>query len=780
MGLDIVGPGYTGRSLNVNTSRCVNFYPEIGGRDDKAPSSLVGTPGTSLFVNTGLGIIRGMHVFNNLLYFVAGGKLYSVNAAGTVSSQLGSNLVTSTGRVVMADNGLAPTGGNELAMTDGQKIYIWNVDSDTFTTVAITAFTIAFLGGYFIADVGTGSYRVSNLYDGTTWDGLDISTADSSPDALLAVYNNHGELWLFGEYTTEVWYHSGSGSPPFARMSGGVIDYGCAARYSIAKGNNTLFWLGTKRNNDQGEFIGICMANGYNAEIISPPTINFQIDRYSIISDAFAYCYTEDGHEFYVLTFPTANATWVYDTTTGFWHERSLYVDNPYVIGRHVGNSYAHFNDNHYIGDYRNGKIYRMASTIFDDVGEPIASMRTFPHIADDDNLYNTFIHKFQIDAETGVGDGSAPIQQFGLKQTIDLSAGSSLWYITNNQDYVWVGSGNAYVYKLDIKTKAVLATIFLGAPVNIFVRGMIYHDGYLWVSAISLIATARVLKINPTTDAIDNSDVFSGAVFGYGFATDNAGNLWIADRSTPGVLKVDTSTDTIIGTVIVGTAPQAILFDNACIWMLDATDERVYKISPDREVSLGSVAVGGGPYDLAYSTSALWCTNNADSTVTRINPTTLVVTATITVGNSPLGITNDPNGNLWVSNATFDTVSIISPSTNTVTQTISVGDNPSIMTLVGNDMWIINTAGKDVYVMQTVTEAHNANPTAVLSWSNDGGHLWSNEHFASLGKEGQYITRLIWRRLGSSRDRVFRVVISDAVKKVLIASHIESTGGVS
>ncbi len=65
------------------------------------------------------------------------------------------------------------------------------------------------------------------------------------------------------------------------------------------------------------------------------------------------------------------------------------------------------------------------------------------------------------------------------------------------------------------------------------------------------------------------------------------------------------------------------------------------------------------------------------------------------------------------------------------------------------------------------------ADPQAILQWSDDGGHSWSNEHMASAGVIGARKTRVIWRRLGSSRDRVYRVKISDPVKVVLIGADV-------
>jgi hypothetical protein len=39
--------------------------------------------------------------------------------------------------------------------------------------------------------------------------------------------------------------------------------------------------------------------------------------------------------------------------------------------------------------------------------------------------------------------------------------------------------------------------------------------------------------------------------------------------------------------------------------------------------------------------------------------------------------------------------------------------------------------------------------PQAMLRWSNDGGSTWSNEYWTSIGKQGKYQNRAIWRQAG-------------------------------
>ena len=49
--------------------------------------------------------------------------------------------------------------------------------------------------------------------------------------------------------------------------------------------------------------------------------------------------------------------------------------------------------------------------------------------------------------------------------------------------------------------------------------------------------------------------------------------------------------------------------------------------------------------------------------------------------------------------------------------------------------------------------------PQVILSYSDDGGVTWSNERYCNLGSQGQYKNRVIFYRLGVSRNRVYKVV---------------------
>ena len=454
MQIPFLGPSFQSRSPNVAADRTINWYPELNQADSKSVISLVGTPGTRLISHALGSPIRGLRVFNGLLYGVAGDSLFSIDTAGVASLPI-ATLNTSIGRVYMSDNGVSASGigGDELIIVDGTNGYIYNVVTAAFSVIPNTGgfplnpTMVTYLDGYFIVINGMMSYWVSDLYDGLTWNALATSPVSAGSDSISAVSNLHQQLWFVKSFNSEVWYNAGiptSQGSPFLRISGGVINYGTKAPATLAQGANSLFFLAWERNGDDGEFVGVVQMNGYAPSVISTVAINYRISKLagasSGHSDAFGYFYSDEGHSFYVITFPTGDATFVYDVTTQMWHERSTSrltlpdgysfalddgisfpptapVVNPlvasiYDVYRHISNCYAYFNNKHLVGDWSSGNVYEMSSAYFQDNGLDIVSVRVAQHIWDKKSLGNVMIHKLQIDAETGVGEVTSELRE--------------------------------------------------------------------------------------------------------------------------------------------------------------------------------------------------------------------------------------------------------------------------------------------------------------------------------------------------------------------------------
>jgi YVTN family beta-propeller protein len=152
-------------------------------------------------------------------------------------------------------------------------------------------------------------------------------------------------------------------------------------------------------------------------------------------------------------------------------------------------------------------------------------------------------------------------------------------------------------------------------------------------------------------------------------------------------VSAIDSSTNTIIGTISVGKKPQAIAHNpgNDDIYVSNTLSEGVSVINPSRSSVIATIPVGNFPgnstsgivYDGANGQTYL--TNLGSGTVSVIDGSTNTVVDNIKGFFNPAGIAYDSgNGHLYVTNKGANTVSVIDTSSNRVIATIPVGISPS------------------------------------------------------------------------------------------------------
>jgi hypothetical protein len=377
----------------------VNLFPEIIPEGGKEPGFLNRAPGLRLLANMGDGPIRGLWQFGGYAYAVSGNVLYKLDSLfrptvlGTVSG--------SPGPVSMSDN------GTQLFIACNGPSYIYNSLTDQFVQITDPDFpgavTVGYLNGYFVFNE-PNSQRVwiTELLDGQSIDPLDFASAEGSPDGLVSTLISHKEAWLFGTNSVEVWYDSGAADFPLTPVQGAFNEIGCIAAFSVAKLDNGIFWLGADA---RGQGI-VYRANGYTAQRVSTHAIEWQIQQYENMTDAIAYTYQQDGHAFYVLIFPSANTTWVFDVATSMWHERAAFINGDFT--RHRSNCQMSFNGEVVVGDHELGNIYAFDLNVFTDDGAVqkwLRSWRALPTGTND--LKRTAHHSLQLDAETGAIDAS-------------------------------------------------------------------------------------------------------------------------------------------------------------------------------------------------------------------------------------------------------------------------------------------------------------------------------------------------------------------------------------
>lgn len=400
----ILGSAYVARSVNAADNRLINLFPEVIQEGGKEPAFLNRAPGLRYRTAVGSGPIRGMWSHGGYLYVVSGLEFYRLDSSYN-ATLIGA--VSGTDPVSMADN------GTQLFLACNPDGYIYNFNTQAFSIINDVDFsgavTVGYLDGYFVFNQpGTQTVWITSLLEGTSIDPLDFASAEGSPDGLVALIVDHRELWLFGTDSVEVWYNSGDADFPLTRIQGAFNEIGCIAPYSIAKLDNGIFWLGADA---RGRGI-VYRANGYTGQRVSTHAIEYAIQQYSDLEDAVAFTYQQEGHAFYVLTFPTSGKTWVFDVSTGAWHERAGFTNGEF--SRHRANCHAAYNGAPHIGDYQNGNIYTYDLSVYADNGQPQKWLRSWRALPTGQNdLKRTAQHALQLDCETGVGltsgQGSSP-----------------------------------------------------------------------------------------------------------------------------------------------------------------------------------------------------------------------------------------------------------------------------------------------------------------------------------------------------------------------------------
>lgn len=403
-----VGPAYTLSTTPLDCQEAINVYlepDELQTGKDGSIGALVCRPDLTKELTLPLAPVRGLWRVsaNGRTFGVGGNSLYEINAANVVT-KLGT-LKTDSGPVSMSDNGL------QLIIVDGIYGYILTLDTNAFAQITDPAFyssnKVVYIDTYFVL-VRPDSDQIyqSASYDGFTYDALDFTTADANPDKTVTVMSYRNQLVVFGERSTAFYQDSGNPSFAFDRINGALIEHGCAAPLSPAKDGDTLIWLG---EDEYGNGV-VYKTVGYQAARASNYGVELAIQSYGDISDATGFMFQMRGHTFYVLSFPSADTSWVMDVGLGTWYEwKSTKADGSQGAWRAWQHVWAF--GKHLVGDFENGKVYSLGFSTRTDDGAVIQRRRRLPPVSN--NLKRLVHSKFQLDCRTGVGtDGLNQGQQ--------------------------------------------------------------------------------------------------------------------------------------------------------------------------------------------------------------------------------------------------------------------------------------------------------------------------------------------------------------------------------
>lgn len=381
---------YSSRSLPVSAQRVVNCYAEKEPPDAKTQVAVFGCPGLLPFASCGTGPIRGFNYMNGIAYVVSGPRLYSVTSAG-VATDIGGS-IAGTGAVSMSNN------GTQVSVVNGVNGFIWSATGG-FQVITDANFhpasTTTFFDNYFVFPWdGTNKFFISGSLDGTSYNGADFASAEVSSDFVLSIVNQQENLLIFGEKTIESWYDAGAVNFPFQRTGSSTMERGCAAKLTPIKEDNSVFFL--------GDDLMFYRMNGIQLQRVSTHAIEQAWQSYSTVSDAYTFSYTFEGHKFVNIVFPTANASWVMDIATGFWHERESWDINNNSYGRWRGNCCLTAFGKVLIGDAYSGQIGYLDANTFTEFGNTMRALMISPPIHKDRR--RVYISLLELDVESGVG----------------------------------------------------------------------------------------------------------------------------------------------------------------------------------------------------------------------------------------------------------------------------------------------------------------------------------------------------------------------------------------
>ena len=422
-----IGGTYTSQSVTADAEECINLYPEtVESQGGASAMTLYSTPGLKLFASvTGAHQHRGSSTINGRGFVVIDSTLYEVLANG---------MLTALGNV---GNDGAPcsfaAAPQQLAVVSAGALYVYQLVTQTNTglgfNVTIPAGTfqqitganapwlpqavtqVAYLDGFFFVLVALSqTVYASNSFDATSWPPLSIKTINTFADNVISMISDHRLLYLLGQKSSETDYDAGSFPFPLVTLPSGTMEQGAAAQFATAQIDNTVFFIGQR--SDQGGGIA-WRISGSNPVRISTHAVELAWQSYqrsTKISDAVAFVYQDQGHTFWHVTFPSAQATWVYDVATNLWHRRGFFNLQRGAFQAALPISHMFLFGKHLVGDRASGRLYDMEIPIqagggwafCDDNGNPIRRVRTAGHIAQEHQWMR--YSELEVYCETGLG----------------------------------------------------------------------------------------------------------------------------------------------------------------------------------------------------------------------------------------------------------------------------------------------------------------------------------------------------------------------------------------
>ena len=332
-----------GRNSFENGGRLINCYAEKAPEGAANPLRIRRDAGlTKSFTPAVPAIPRGVLNVRGLLYTVVGNNVYQT--AGTITTQL-AGTVAGDGPVFLSANMRAPT-PDILLVSNAGMYSIASLTVTPFSDPDLPATnSITYVGGYFFTSSAIGQVNASGI-NATTFSGLDFANADAYPDGLKRVVGFSRDLYMFGDASLEIWSNTGNATGfPFSFQSAQPI--GLAGSNAIAGFelgfSGGLIWAANDNK--------IYQLSGNIPQVVSTSYIEWLIGLVADKETLEASVHVVDGKPRFILSSPIW--TWIYDLTSGQWHERMSYGSTRWRCG--LG---ANFNSQWLVFDKTTGQAF--------------------------------------------------------------------------------------------------------------------------------------------------------------------------------------------------------------------------------------------------------------------------------------------------------------------------------------------------------------------------------------------------------------------------------------
>lgn len=345
----------------------------------------------------------------------------------------------------------------------------------------------------------------------------------------------------------------------------------------------------------------------------------------------------------------------------------------------------------------------------------------------------------------------------------------------TADADYLYINQNQSKILKIDKSTMASAGSYDDAVPGNFGNAQALTVDGtYVYVSDTTTDTIHRINKttmayvdaltpastVNPMQAAISGTSIYVGQMGG------GIQKYALADMS------LESQSPATAGDANFWLKkPLGITLDNDYIYIANSSNGDLYKTGGEIKIYdratrafVDSFSIKDGAGQIAVDETYLY----VPSTDYQDSPVGGIVTKYLKASPyTEIGTVDDRFAD------SVDTLLSLTTESASLSPSISPSNSPSES--------LSNSPSSSASISPSLSPSFPytvINPKVMLQWSDDGGQTWSNEYWRDPGKIGEFRTRLLWRKLGNAKDRVFKIAVSDPCKWRFISAEIDAEPG--